>query len=806
MYRLKQILFAVSFLFAFMLEVNAQNMDSVKKDIDTIAAKLHLSDSLTFSTDLFLHLDKNVYATSENIWFAAYLLNNQENDEPYMMHVVLIDDMTQKVVSSGNYVLENGIGSGSFLIPGSLQTGEYSLIAYTNRYPLGRDSRFFHESIRIFGADDLPFNLTFSALTSGDSLLIAGKILGKNKDLTTTTTMSYCVYADGKLAKKSMQLTNALGELNIAISIPTNLNSVEILGEVKNDKDRMSFRVPVKRANRLSQILFFPEDGKLINARPSNIYFELKGNSGKAISTNLSLFEDSEPITSFSSDIYGRGKFGLTPKSGKVYIVKVDNDSISPRQQFPPILTNPSWSLHAQSIVMDSLQLQIEAPVPGSESLIMIYNNREIFYGAYLRMPNSFGSLSIPVTEWPKGLTMISLFDNEQVLQSQKVVLLKKSNSIVATIQADSANYHPFSKVTMHIKLVNADGTPVRGIFSFAAVLAKALNKSSLDIERFNTYDRFLPQLSAVPPLTYLTQNKNIENSLSVFLSMPQKANYLSSKAVASNPMYDGYVLYNEKTLKKPVNLLLLGENTLFFSTNARGDFVMPYAALRGKAGSHLLLSIAKKPVGYKIVMNSPLKQTDDSLAKEYFMLDNFNRDELSAEEKQMVIANKSITLKEVVISAQQNKPKGFYGRINSGGSCNDYVCRFGFLNCGSHPRGDVGTQEAVDGRRYLREGPLGTEQVVYHCEFKGIAPYIQSIKATAYPENPYPLDSAESNFPQSLDRTTLYWQSLIGTDDKGEATLSFYTSQLIGKFTGLIQGISSTGVFNTEINFNVIE
>jgi len=804
MTRPKLILVVLCFFFTSVFKVSAQSADSITQKISAISLQLGLSDSAAFYPDVFLHLDKTVYLTDENIWFSAYLLNGSNIERHHTLHVVLVDDMTRKEVTSQSFVLEHGIGSGSFLIPDSLQSGEYSLMAYTNRYPEKGDQRFFRQPISLIGSRKIPFEMIFSGLPRGDSVLITGVILKKEGSLTNGT-ISYSVYIDGKLYNQTIQTIDSSGEIKFTVPPTYSVRSLEILGEVRNAEEKMHFKIPLNWYSPSSQILFFPEGGKLLDGQHSKVSFIIKSTLGEAISATWSLLQDGELISSFTSDLYGRGIFSFTPLSGKSYVVKLDKGSMVPLQRFPEI-SGHAWSLHSQSLVTDTLEVDVTGPSAGSEGIIVVHNNRQMLYGSYISLPKLSGRLRIRVKDWPKGLAIVCLYNKEGLLQSQRAILLKNENLITAVVQADSVNYHSLSKVTMNVKLSDTKGNPVRGLFSFSSILSNTLDSRVTDIERFYNYDRFLPFSSSLPPWFYLKQNMNVENILLYLQKTLGEYRYPSAVAKATNLSNDGYVLYKEKRLKIPINLVLVGARSQILSTDDQGGFTLPHEPLRGEPGSKVLLSIAKNPLGYRIIMDSPLKKINDSLAKEYFTLNNFSSDELSAEQKRIISSFRGIALQEVVVKAQAIGLKGYYGKINSSGNCNDYVCYLGFLNCISHPKGSSGTKVAVDGETYLIDGVMRTEKIVYHCQFKGMPPYIKSINATAYPEELYPFNITDKNLPEMLNRTTLHWQTFIKTDEKGEATISFYTNQRKGKFKGIIQGLSETGVISAEVEFNVIK
>ncbi len=798
----KSLLIALFIIFSTILK--AQNADSLLKKLP---AKLRIDDNPGNGADLFMHLDKTVYLTDERIWFSAYLLHAMEAERYHTLYVLLVNDMNMKVVTSQRFVLDNDLGAGNFLIPDSLQSGEYSVIAYTNRISENRGETFFRQPVHIFGAGKDPFKLSFTGEQSGDSIKLVVTVLNIDGE-NTTGKIAYSVYSDGRMIFESQQKIDNSGKIWFIIPAAYSNKPLEIRGAITEGKQKMVFKRPLNWSSALLQIEFFPEGENLIDGQPNKIAFTVKNTSGKALSTLCTLYEDKHLVASISSDIYGRGTFNFTPRSGKIYLVKCEGSNVIPLQQFPPIKSS-SWNLHIKNgLISDTLKLAISGPAAGSEGYLVVHNLNDIFYSSHIALPHAEGLLSINSQNWPSGTAMVSLFDKSGTLKADRAIFLKSTNMTVATITADSAAYHKLSKVTVTVKLRDNSGKPVKGLFSFSSTLAKAVNAGLNDISRFDNYERFTKPPLTLMPWSYLKQETNAETTLLQLHgdSGYGRLSYDPSKLRLGK--YDGHVSHDDKKLKKPMSLLLSGNSTQLITTNSDGFFNLPYLPLRSVAGKNILLSVVdKNPLGYRIFIDTPLKRLNDLIAKQYFPLNTFISDDLSEQDKQQIGSSKSIKLNEVVIKAKSDGMKGYNGTPDSSGNCDDYVCYLGFLNCKAHPKGTPGTHQAIDGETYfVDDGPFGhTEQIVYHCQFKTVPPYIQIIRGTAFPEAFDSFNLSGETSPRMLNRTTLYWQPYIKTDNNGEATITFYTDKLGGKFVGSIQGISENGVFSAYLEFNVV-
>ena len=124
----------VGMVFYFNLTFGQSDLKTDTLTNESIADKFYLYSKAHSSTLLFLHSDKTIYTNNETIWFSAYLIskNNDELDAHSILSVALIKKTDRAVYTQSKYLLESGSGAGSLLLPDSIETGVYQLLAYTN--------------------------------------------------------------------------------------------------------------------------------------------------------------------------------------------------------------------------------------------------------------------------------------------------------------------------------------------------------------------------------------------------------------------------------------------------------------------------------------------------------------------------------------------------------------------------------------------------------------------------------------------------------------------------------------------------
>lgn len=107
---------------------------------------------------VYLHTDKPYYTAGESIWFKSYAVISSEEAPDSLsvpLYVELVDSQTEKIVDQRVLRLENGFASGDFRLADTLRTGFYQLRAYTNYMRNFGERAFFKKDFRVFESESL---------------------------------------------------------------------------------------------------------------------------------------------------------------------------------------------------------------------------------------------------------------------------------------------------------------------------------------------------------------------------------------------------------------------------------------------------------------------------------------------------------------------------------------------------------------------------------------------------------------------------------------------------------------------------
>jgi hypothetical protein len=100
---------------------------------------------------LYLHVDKDFFTAGEIIWFKAYAVNAATNEPTDLSKVAYVEllDADKKPALQAKIKLTAGSGSGSFQLPASAHSGSYHLRAYTSWMKNFSADLYFHQNITI---------------------------------------------------------------------------------------------------------------------------------------------------------------------------------------------------------------------------------------------------------------------------------------------------------------------------------------------------------------------------------------------------------------------------------------------------------------------------------------------------------------------------------------------------------------------------------------------------------------------------------------------------------------------------------
>lgn len=246
-------------LFTFFNLVFVSFSQTDKKEVSTSFQNI-------YEEDIYIHTNNDFFITGENILYSISCLNSK-NSQPSSLskiaYIALIgNDLKYHVFQK--IKLKDGRGSGDFLVPASLESGSYKVIAYT-KWMLNTGKKVFDKNVAIVN----PFknNANIISLDKGNKIYkknssIAHKSIGLFKDKNS-------FYKREKIVVNIKELTQNLPIGNYSILV----KKLDSLTPIISNKNAKTIKIVSKKVDSLSFKNGIPEFrgeaiyGKLINKK-----------------------------------------------------------------------------------------------------------------------------------------------------------------------------------------------------------------------------------------------------------------------------------------------------------------------------------------------------------------------------------------------------------------------------------------------------------------------------------------------------------------------------------------------------------
>jgi hypothetical protein len=151
-----------------------------QQNLNDIQVAFHEHNSHALTEKIFTHTDKDLYLAGEIVWFKLYVVNGDNNKPIDVSKVAYVEilDKDQRSVLQGKIALDTGAGNGSLYIPLSFNSGVYRLRAYTNWMKNFDPGYYFEKPITIVNSlknlnkqSAMPRNYDLQFFPEGGSLV-----------------------------------------------------------------------------------------------------------------------------------------------------------------------------------------------------------------------------------------------------------------------------------------------------------------------------------------------------------------------------------------------------------------------------------------------------------------------------------------------------------------------------------------------------------------------------------------------------------------------------------------------------------
>lgn len=762
---------------------------------------------------MFVHTDKTIYTNNDIIWFTAYLLNIPLADmgKHQVLSAALVNNYDHNVAVQNMFVMTRGLAHGSLTVPDTLSPGNYSFIAYTNRMVNDKPEVLFKQSITIKSVTQPAFNaeLTIDTLNKTAGMVHAIIRATGNGSPLNGAAITYQLGQDRlmRLAGKARIDETGIYSLMIPQSrINQAQHTLEV--QVKYNKEIKTLHLVIPVAHQLNDVKFYPEGGNLVAGIGNNVGWEAKSASGVPLKTKAVLYSGKKTIDTIETDSFGMGRFYFTPLQSAIYKVKLLQDNTDSVYALPVVLSSGLVLNIPEALVADTLTVQLKGTYTG-KAFLLVHNYKQLFTSTSLNVSPRVSLVKIVLTQLPRGLNTITILDSLQRPCAERLFFAHYNRKPKMNIVIDQPDkIITRKKVNVELKLTDEDGKPTKGIVSVACV-----QDNRLEIKNENNIEHYVylqSEIDNLPLKDSLLGNAALDRQyLNELLLVRGWSKYKWAELVQSTAadtlkkqdslVFTGKVWSMVEQIRKPQPLIVMRDSVLgkIMNTDDDGNFKLTNDLLYTFADKKVKIVATGLSKNYLIkiddpyaILNKILAQTVKPVIYQEPFVQSTNNMVLKGFEH-------ATNLKEVKIKSSKD---GFISAFAN--ACGDYVCVANILNCPRHGPNDPGNRRPVVGEKLrAAKGPI----IIYQgCDMDIGRPGTAAIKGIYGEKEFYGANYAVINTTEPDYQSTIYWKHSIVVDPGKPTELSFYTSDITGKFRIVVQGITNTDVVYGENSFTV--
>ena len=754
------------FLCALSQQVSAQAL------LDSIVARL---DSLALNRPaemVYLQTSKGVFETGEDLWFKAYILDTKSlylSVRSQTLYLQMYSEDNREILWQEKYPVEEGIVAGHVYIAENLPDGNYFLEAFTR----------------------------------------------------------HSIYAD------STQVSD--------------IRKIRVQKQITQGSEAPA---PENDSIRLNG---FPEGGYMVSGLPCKLAFKATNGLDYPVAVKGMLYEEEAPILAFESSHAGMGTLQFTPFSGKTYKMVLPDGRTFPLPQVLPQGMSLQLTEHNSEFLEFAISQSDGLP---TQTVYLVGQMRGGVCCAAIGRLSSRLTIKMPLAEFPiQGIASITLYDAQMRPVAERLVYVHPEKKLYITAESDKPSYWTREKATIKIKVSDENGLPVRAHLGLSVFDQAYVNPSDpVNILTYSHLSSQIPGRIYDPAYYYDEKNANRIESLDLLMLTQGWRRYVwaeENMQSKGEPVFtdeiNGIQIITDKAFANTQQLIKVsmadGKSELL-GTDTSGYFSIDVDLMKAFRGGYLYVKpmLAKK--GTSIELDSdPFLVINPIIEQKKTFYPSFDLSHIPRPEVGLLpYANLDGTtmLNEVVVQGKSSQPfrDKFMGHLDDMAHMylGPWVCTCGlsvYLNdyiegYTHHPEAHerIGNYKGerlrpvvgkvyrvikyeprgqwwilVDEYETVYNGPIYTDEELLRMN------NLWRIKGYYGAREFYHPDDTDMQMSVPSIRNTLIWAPEVITDTHGEATVSFYCSDINTKFVGKIEGLGSDSLLGVGgFDFRVLK
>jgi len=226
-------------------------------------------------------------------------------------------------------------------------------------------------------------------------------------------------------------------------------------------------------------IIFFPEGGDLIDGSIARVAFKAFSEDGLPAKIEGVVKDKGNKVIANLVTVHdGMGEFSMEPAAGVSYSANVKfPDGSSQVVQLPATKTEGASIRSSQ--VQDAVKLSIALAATKKQNencLLVAVQNSGVVNTYPLQLSNGFNEFNLPKTSFSTGVLRLTLFNDEGLPVSERLVFINKHDLKFSALAADTLSFSPNGHNSFSIAIKDKANQPVKGNFSIAVTDGNAFS------------------------------------------------------------------------------------------------------------------------------------------------------------------------------------------------------------------------------------------------------------------------------------------------------------------------------------------
>lgn len=439
------------------------------------AAEFH---NATPTEKLFIQFDKPYYAAGDTLWFKSWQVRSSDHhaSASIKLYVDILND-SSRVIHSMVVPVQNGLAQGDITLSPDLESGTYTMRAYTNWMRNFGEQNFCYKRFTVgnVSANTWLVNESHTTKTtsSGKEVTVAIEL----KDIGNTA-VPYKDVALELTSKSKKLLTRGLtttdnGLLKTSFIIPQNTGESDftlVLADASAKANPVSFPFYVERDIDLQ---FLPEGGYMVAGLFNKVGFKATGNDGMGRDiTGVVLTSRNDTAAVLNGTHNGMGSFMLLPQAGETYHAKFKEAGGNERTVDLTVVQPSGTALRVDGLSNpDSVLVRVTATADIAAAnepyLLMAQSKDSVHLGLPVELNRGFFNIKISKQVFRTGIVSFVLLNSKNLPVNERRVFIDHKDAINIGLNGN-ATYLPKDSISLQITATDKEKRPVVGNFTIS--------------------------------------------------------------------------------------------------------------------------------------------------------------------------------------------------------------------------------------------------------------------------------------------------------------------------------------------------